>query len=80
MAKTKTKSKLKSTTKTKTKKRKQIKKKPPNALYRCLKKVFLGLFVVLTFLFLTYLGYLDDNVRRQFEGRRWALPAKVFAI
>ncbi len=26
-----------------------------------------------------YLGYLDYHVRRQFEGRRWALPANVYA-
>ncbi len=26
-----------------------------------------------------YLGYLDYSVRRQFEGRRWALPANVYA-
>ena len=26
-----------------------------------------------------YLGYLDWQVRSRFEGKRWALPAQVFA-
>ena len=27
----------------------------------------------------SYLGYLDYNVRKQFEGERWAIPARVYA-
>lgn len=27
----------------------------------------------------SYLGYLDYNVRSQFEGKRWAIPARVYA-
>ena len=27
----------------------------------------------------SYLGYLDYNVREQFEGNRWAIPARVYA-
>lgn len=27
----------------------------------------------------SYIGYLDYNVRKQFEGKRWALPAYVYA-
>ncbi len=27
----------------------------------------------------SYLGYLDYNVRKQFEGKRWAIPARVYA-
>lgn len=27
----------------------------------------------------SYLGYLDYNVRTQFEGKRWAIPARVYA-
>ena len=27
----------------------------------------------------SYLGYLDYNVRKQFEGDRWAIPARVYA-
>jgi penicillin-binding protein 1B len=26
-----------------------------------------------------YLSYLDNNVRKQFEGKRWAIPARVYA-
>jgi len=32
-----------------------------------------------TFVFVSYLGYLDYNVRKQFEGKRWAIPARVYA-
>ncbi|MGZ8224257.1 MAG: transglycosylase domain-containing protein, partial [Methylobacter sp.] len=32
-----------------------------------------------TFVLLSYLGYLDYNVRKQFEGKRWAIPARVYA-
>lgn len=35
--------------------------------------------VVAAFLLLSYLGYLDYNVRKQFEGKRWAIPARVYA-
>jgi penicillin-binding protein 1B len=31
------------------------------------------------FFFFTWLGYLDYTVQRQFEGKRWSLPAKVYA-
>ena len=31
------------------------------------------------FILLSYLGYLDYNVRTQFEGKRWAIPARVYA-
>ncbi|PPD37540.1 MAG: penicillin-binding protein 1B [Methylomonas sp.] len=34
---------------------------------------------VLFFLLASYIGYLDFNVRQQFEGKRWAIPAHVFA-
>ena len=30
-------------------------------------------------MFFSYLGYLDYNVRKQFEGKRWAIPARVYA-
>lgn len=35
----------------------------------------LGFAVVLA----AYLSYLDHNVRSQFEGKRWAIPARVYA-
>jgi len=44
-----------------------------------LKKTFwLGLGSVV-FVLIVYLSYLDYTVRHQFEGRRWALPASVYA-
>jgi len=30
-------------------------------------------------MFFSYMGYLDYNVRKQFEGKRWAIPARVYA-
>ena len=44
-----------------------------------LKKLFFIVFGILTFVLLCYLGYLDYILREQFEGRRWAIPAKVYA-
>ena len=30
-------------------------------------------------MFVSYMSYLDFNVRNQFEGKRWAIPARVYA-
>jgi penicillin-binding protein 1B len=42
-----------------------------------------GLFLISAFasffIFASYIGYLDYNVRQQFEGKRWAIPARVYA-
>jgi len=37
--------------------------------------------LIFIFLFLSVLGlaYLDFHIRAQFEGKRWAVPAKVYA-
>ena len=43
------------------------------------KKTMLISFLFLTFLFLSYLGYLDYTVRNKFDGRRWSIPARVYA-
>lgn len=45
----------------------------------CLKKPLLISFASLVFLFSCYIGYLDYTVRRQFEGKRWSIPARVYA-
>lgn len=51
----------------------------PHPLRSWLRKtLWWGLGLVL-FASVAYLGYLDYTVRRQFEGRRWALPATVYA-
>ena len=44
-----------------------------------LKKILLLGLVVSVFLLSSYIGYLDYNVRNQFEGKRWAIPARVYA-
>jgi len=36
-------------------------------------------FVAGSFVLMSYLGYLDYNVRKQFDGKRWAIPARVYA-
>ncbi len=54
---------------------KQVKKQPLHWFKRSL---LYGL-VILAFVFFSYLGYLDYTVRQQFEGRRWSIPAKVYA-
>lgn len=45
--------------------------------------IFSSLFLVALgvggFFLFSYLGYLDYNVRKQFEGKRWAIPARVYA-
>ncbi len=43
------------------------------------KKYSIILFVLSAFVFFSYLGYLDYNVRKQFAGKRWAIPARVYA-
>ncbi|WP_455196648.1 hypothetical protein, partial [Kaarinaea lacus] len=35
--------------------------------------------VIFSALFSGYVFYLDYTIRTQFEGKRWAIPAKVFA-
>lgn len=57
--------------------------KPPkqksNGPSHWFRNLFLIGFVVVAFFFTSYLGYLDYNVRQQFEGKRWAIPARVYA-
>ena len=59
--------------------KKRSAKKKTSKFSSWLKKALLIGFVGFLFLFLTYLGYLDYTVRKQFEGRRWAIPARVYA-
>ena len=39
----------------------------------------LGIGALSTALFAVYIVYLDFTIRTQFEGKRWAIPAKVYA-
>ncbi|KAF3981706.1 MAG: penicillin-binding protein 1B [Methylococcales symbiont of Hymedesmia sp. n. MRB-2018] len=43
------------------------------------KKLLLYCFLGFVFLFCSYIGYLDYTVRKQFEGKRWSIPARVYA-
>ncbi len=42
-------------------------------------KPLLVSFASLMFLLACYIGYLDYTVSRQFEGKRWSIPARVYA-
>jgi penicillin-binding protein 1B len=44
-----------------------------------LKKPLLIFLATATFVLACYIGYLDYTVRRQFEGKRWSIPARVYA-
>jgi len=55
---------------------KKTPEKPPSHWFR---NLFLMLVVGFSFVLFSYLGYLDYNVRTQFEGKRWAIPARVYA-
>lgn len=43
------------------------------------KKSLMYFFVFSGFIFISYLGYLDYTVRKQFAGKRWSIPARVYA-
>ncbi len=55
---------------------KRPKKKSTSHWFR---NLFLILLAVGSFMLVSYMGYLDYNVRKQFEGKRWAIPARVYA-
>ncbi len=55
---------------------KKTAKKPGSHWFR---NILLLLIVGCGFILFSYLGYLDFNVRHQFEGKRWAIPARVYA-
>lgn len=66
----------------KTAKRKTKAKQKPSFLKKIwllIKKPMLKFCALLVFVFVCYLGYLDYTVREQFEGKRWAIPARVYA-
>lgn len=65
--------------------RRAVKKRRPShpskahPLKRLLKKFIWRTLALSIFVLAVYVGYLDYTVRHQFEGRRWALPASVYA-
>lgn len=56
-----------------------MKKAPEKPSSHWFRNLFLMLVVGFSFVLFSYLGYLDYNVRNQFEGKRWAIPARVYA-
>jgi len=56
--------------------KKTLRKKPTSHWFRNLLLISMLGF---GFMLLSYLSYLDHNVRTQFEGKRWAIPARVYA-
>ncbi len=61
--------------KSRKRKKKNRAKKQPHSL----KKFVFWLIIISLFSLLTWVGYLDYTVQRQFEGKRWSLPAQVYA-
>ncbi len=55
------------------------KKKVTKSPMHWFKRMLLYSFVFFSFVLCCYLGYLDYTVRKQFEGRRWSIPARVYA-
>lgn len=63
----------------KVRKSKTNKKKPNTVSLHWFKKFFLYFLVFFFFVFFSYTGYLDYTVRKQFEGKRWSIPARVYS-
>jgi len=63
----------------KQRKRNTKKKKNSNKSPHWSKRAGLVLLLISAFLFISYLGYLDFTVRKQFSGKRWSIPARVYA-
>ena len=59
----------------------RYKKEPPKQKSKShwFRNVFLIAVVIGGVMFTSYIGVLDYNVRQQFEGKRWAIPARVYA-
>jgi penicillin-binding protein 1B len=59
--------------------KKPVKKPVKKSTSHWFRNLFLILLAGGSFLLFSYMGYLDYNVRKQFEGKRWAIPARVYA-
>ncbi|MBM4206625.1 MAG: penicillin-binding protein 1B [Gammaproteobacteria bacterium] len=53
--------------------------KPTKTSSHWFRNVLVKLVLAGAFVLFCFLGYLDSNVREQFEGKRWAIPARVYA-
>lgn len=54
-------------------------KQPPRKRWGVFTKLLVLILLISGFIFASYVGYLDYTVRHQFEGKRWAIPARVYA-
>lgn len=59
--------------------KRKLARKRSNRVGRFLALTLLLISAAGLFSFLTYVGYLDYSVRKAFEGKRWAIPARVYA-
>ena len=57
----------------------RIKNRFPSGLPPINRRWLVGLLMFVLILFPVYVFYLDSQVRTQFEGKRWELPARVYA-
>ncbi|PKM12182.1 MAG: penicillin-binding protein 1B [Gammaproteobacteria bacterium HGW-Gammaproteobacteria-3] len=57
----------------------RARKSTSNRSFGWFKSILVLSFVLSLFLLSSYIGYLDYHVREQFEGKRWAIPARVYA-
>ena len=60
-------------------KRARSARKSPRGASRWLRRLLLTVLATVTVAGIIYVGYLDHTIRSQFEGKRWALPARVYA-
>jgi len=65
--------------KTPRKRKASTKKKSAPKINKHLKRYLFISALVAVFGFISYLGYLDYTVKHQFEGKRWTIPAHVYA-
>ena len=55
------------------------KKQPGKQKKSFIKRWLVQLFVICTCVFLSYCLWLDFQIRKEFEGKRWSVPARVYA-
>ena len=63
----------------KIKKNRSRKRKVTKQPLHWFKKGLIYFLLIFGFVFFSYIGYLDYTVRKQFEGKRWSIPARVYA-
>lgn len=61
--------------KSSSKRKKQTKKRKPSFI----KRLMIQLSVILVCLFLSYCVVLNFQIKKEFEGKRWSVPARVYA-